>query len=423
MNSNGVRREHAFHGRLRALRDGYEAVIGRENAPVAIGSRMTGPAGLWTCYERPVLTARHVPIEWRFDLDPQRNPRLLERLPVNSVFNAASIEFEDKVALVARIEGADRKSFFAVAESETGVDGFRFRERPIDIEPLDERELNMYDMRLTAHEDGWIYGVFCVEQHDRRLPPGHPEAPNAQCGLVRTRDLDAWERLPNIRTRAAQQRNAVLHPEFVDGRYAFYTRPQDGFIEAGDGGGIGFGTCESIERPDIEDERIVDPRAPHTVKESKNGLGPPPIKTDRGWLHLAHGVRGTAAGLRYVLYMFVCDLQDPSRVIARPGGYCLAPDDDERIGDVSNVLFSNGWVARGDGRVQMYYASSDTRTHVAESDAETLIDYCFNTPADAVTSAQAARQRIELIEHNSAAERPAVVHIADSRRNAPSGVI
>jgi len=362
--------------------------------------RARGGNGIVSRYERPVLTGAHVPIHWRYDLDPKRNPLLLERLGVNAAFNVGAIEWEGKICLVARVEGSDRKSFFAIAESETGVDGFRFRDHPVVMPETDEAETNVYDMRLTAHEDGWVYGIFCAERKDPDAPPGDTSAAVAQAGIARTKDLVSWERLPDLESRSAQQRNVVLHPELIDGKYALYTRPQDSFIEAGEGGGIGFALCESMERAQIGEEAIVDPRVYHTVKEAKNGAGAPPLKTAKGWLHIAHGVRPCAAGLRYVLYAFLCDLEDPSKVVARPGGYFLAPEGEERIGDVSNVLFCNGVVMRDDGEVFIYYASSDTRTHVATTSVERLLDYVLNTPEDPLRSTACVQQRIELIDRN-----------------------
>ncbi len=361
--------------------------------------------GWFERYRHPVLTAAHVPVFWRYDLDAGRNPHLLERLGVNAVFNAGAIEFDGRIALVARVEGYDRKSFFAVAESASGVDGFRFRERPVVLPETDAPDTNVYDMRLTRHEDGWIYGLFCTERKDPAAPPGDESSAAAQCGIARTRDLDRWERLADLKSESAQQRNVVLHPEFVGGKYAFYTRPQDSFLEAGRGGGIGWALADRIDGAAIGPERIIDPKAYHTIKESKNGMGPAPIRTREGWLHVAHGVRGTAAGLRYVLYVFLCDLADPARVVRRPGGYFLAPRGEERTGDVSNVVFSNGAVARGDGRVFLYYGSSDTRVHVATTTVDRLLDYALNTPEDPGRSAACVAQRVALIERNLAAAK------------------
>ncbi|HEX7070564.1 MAG TPA: glycosidase [Rhodothermales bacterium] len=390
--------------RLGHFRQALSSLIDRHHALIARPNRIDSSwyNGVVDRYVHPVLTADHVPLSWRYDLNPATNPHLLERLGVNAVFNPGAIELEGKVCLVCRVEGADRKSFFAVAESETGIDGFRFRERPIALTPRDSYETNVYDMRVVHHEDGWIYGVFCTERLDPEAPPGDLSSAVAQCGIARTRDLDTWERLPDLQTPSPQQRNAVLHPEFVDGKYAFYTRPQDDFINPGTGGGIGWGLCDDITNARIDDERVIDPRAYHTIKESKNGLGPAPIRTREGWLHLAHGVRNTAAGLRYVLYALLADPTDPSRILRRPGGYLMAPVGDERIGDVSNVLFSNGWVVREDGTVLIYYASSDTRVHVASSSVERLLDYVLNTPEDEGTTHDSVRARLALIDSNQA---------------------
>jgi 4-O-beta-D-mannosyl-D-glucose phosphorylase len=356
--------------------------------------------GVFDRWENPVLTAAHTPLFWRYDLDRRRNPFLQERLGVNAVFNVGAIEREGRICLMARVEGQDRKSFFAVAESETGVDGFRFRDRPVVMPETGDPDTNVYDMRLTAHEDGWIYGVFCTERRDPQAPPGDTSAAVAQAGIARTKDLVRWERLPDLKSTSAQQRNVVLHPELVKGRYALYTRPQDSFIEPGTGGGIGFALCDSMERAEIGAETIVDPKVYHTIKEAKNGAGAPPLKTPKGWLHIAHGVRNTAAGLRYVLYAFLCDLGNPAKVIARPSGYILAPEGGERVGDVSNVVFCNGAVMRTTGEVFIYYGSSDTRTHVATTTVEHLLDYALHTPEDPLRSAAAVEQRLALIERN-----------------------
>ena len=357
------------------------------------------------CFERyinPVLTAEHIPLEWRYDLNPTTNPFCMERLGVNAVFNPGAIEFNGKIALICRVEGYDRKSFFAVAESENGIDNFKFRKYPILIDQTDNPDTNVYDMRLTRHQDGWIYGLFCTERKDPNAAFGDTSSAVAAAGIVRTKDLDTWERLPDLITPSPQQRNVVLHPEFINGKYAFYTRPQDGFIEAGSGGGIGWGMCEDITKPILTEEQIVDSKIYHTIKEVKNGCGATPVKTADGWLHVAHGVRNTAAGLRYVLYAFMTSLDDPSEVIYSPGGYFLAPRKEERIGDVSNVVFSNGIVAKQDGKVFLYYASSDTRIHVATTDIERLCDWVKNTPSDPLTSRACVEQRIELIKKNEA---------------------
>lgn len=384
-----------FVRRLETLVMGHEALINRPNRVDP-----TWTAGLFDRYVHPVVTADHVPLHWRYDLDESTNPHLIERLGVNAAFNPGAIKWNGQYALMVRVEGVDRKSFFAVAESRSGVDGFRFRDRPVTMPETDDPDTNVYDMRLTAHEDGWVYGLFCTERKDPDAPPGDQSAAVAQCGIARTKDLDAWERLDDLASRSAQQRNVVLHPEFVDGKYALYTRPQDSFIEAGSGGGIGWALCEDMTRAEIGDERIIDPKVYHTINEVKNGAGAPPIKTSDGWLHVVHGVRNTAAGLRYVLYALLCDLDDPGKVIAKPGGYLIAPVGDERIGDVSNVAFSNGVIADDDGRMLIYYASSDTRTHVAETTVEKMLDYVQNTPPDGLRSAACVAQRNELIDRN-----------------------
>lgn len=393
----------SFATRLWLLREQHTALIDRKNSINPIWSN-----GIFDRWTHPVLTAAHTPLFWRYDLNPQTNPYLMERMGINGVFNAGAMELDGKIILVCRLEGCDRKSFFAVAESETGVDGFRFWDYPIVMPETDDPDVNVYDMRVVQHQDGWIYGVFCTERKDPDAPPGDLSSAVAQAGIARTRDLVTWERLDDLRTTSAQQRNAVLLPEFVQGadgrrQYAFYTRPQDSFIEAGKGGGIGFGLTDDIAHADIKEETIVDPRAYHTIKESKNGAGDV-IKTPAGWLHIAHGVRGCAAGLRYVLYAFLCDLDDPGKVIARPGGYLMAPEGEERVGDVSNVLFCNGAVARANGDVFIYYASSDTRMHVATSTVDRLLDYVFNTPEDGMRSAACVAQRIALIRKNLALE-------------------
>lgn len=347
----------------------------------------------------PVLTARHVPVFWRYDLDKKTNPLLLERIGCNAVMNSGAIKYGRKYCLVVRVEGSDRKSFFAVAESPNGIDNFRFRDYPITMPETGDPDTNVYDMRLTRHEDGWIYGIFCTERRDPAAAPGDLSSAVAAAGIARTKNLTDWERLPDLKSKS-QQRNVVLHPEFVDGKYAFYTRPQDGFIDAGSGGGIGWALVDDITNAGIKAETIIDERAYHTVKEVKSGEGPAPIKTPQGWLHLAHGVRGCADGLRYVLYMYMTALDDPSKKIASPGGYLLAPVRKERTGDVSNVLFSNGWIADDDGTVYLYYASSDTRMHVAVSTVERLVDYCLNTPEDKGRSAASVATLNRLIEHN-----------------------
>jgi 4-O-beta-D-mannosyl-D-glucose phosphorylase len=384
-----------FPLRLDELTRGHEHLIQRPNEPLPETS------GWFQRYRYPVLTAAHAPLHWRFDFDPEANPFLLERQAVNAAFNVGAMEWNGKIVLMARVEGADRKSFLAVAESANGIDGFRFWDYPVVMPEGEEPETNVYDMRLTAHEDGWIYGLFCAERKDPNAPPGDLSSAVAQCGVARTHDLKKWERLDDLRTPSAQQRNCVLHPEFVDGSYAFYTRPQDSFIEAGRGGGIGWGLAANMEHATIAEETIIERREYHTINEVKNGLGPAPIKTAKGWLHLAHGVRNTAAGLRYVLYCFLCDLAEPHKVTAHPGGYFLGPLGEERVGDVSNVAFSNGWVVRGDD-VFIYYGASDTRTYVATTTVERLLDYVLNTPPDPLRSALCVEQRIALIDKNRA---------------------
>lgn len=356
--------------------------------------------GLFHRYTNPVLTAAHVPYTWKYDLNPETNPYLMERFGINAVFNAGAIKWEGKYILAARVEGLDRKSFFALAESDNGIDNFSFWETPMIIPETAEPDTNVYDMRLVAHEDGWIYGLFCTERRDPKAPEGDQSAAIAQCGIVRSKDLHKWDRLPDLKTPSPQQRNVVLHPEFVDGKYAFYTRPQDSFIEAGKGGGIGFGLADDITNAVVHEETVIDKKVYHTVYEAKNGLGPAPIKTEKGWLHLAHGVRYTAAGLRYVLYLFMTDLYDLTRVTHKPAGYFLAPEGIERVGDVSNVVFSNGWIADDDGQVFIYYASSDTRMHVATSTMDQLLDYVLHNPADGYRSASSVQQVLDIIEGN-----------------------
>lgn len=355
--------------------------------------------GIFDRYEDAVLTREHAPIEWKYDLNPETNPYFMERLGINAVMNSGAIELDGKFYLVARVEGADRKSFFAVAESETGIDGFRFWDEPVLLPDTCPEETNVYDMRLTKHEDGWIYGVFCSESKDTSV--NDLSAAVAAAGIVRTKDLKTWERLDNLKTlRSPQQRNVVLHPEFVNGKYAFYTRPMDDFIETGSGGGIGFGLCNDIEHAVIDEEIMTSRRKYHTITEAKNGAGAVPIKTDKGWIHIAHGVRNTAAGLRYVIYAFATDLEHPEKVIAEPSGLLIGPMDRERVGDVSNVVFTNGAIARDNGDVFIYYASSDTRMHVATTTVDKLVDYVFNTPSDPLRSVDCVKQRIDLIQKN-----------------------
>jgi len=383
-----------FDKKVKELLENHRKLIQRKNPKQKIGN------GILDRYKYPILTAEHTPIFWRYDLDYQTNPHLMERMGINSVFNAGAIELDGTIYLITRVEGCDRKSFFAVAESKTGTDGFSFWDYPIAMPETDDPDVNVYDMRLTQHEDGWIYGLFCTERKDPDAPRGDLSSAIAQCGITRTKDLKTWQRLDDLKTSSPQQRNVVLHPEFVNGKYAFYTRPQDGFIQAGSGGGICWGLAESIEHAVIEHETIVDDRKYHTIKEVKNGLGPAPIKTPKGWLQLAHGVRACAAGLRYVLYAFLTKLDEPDKVIYAPGGYLLAPQGDERIGDVSNVVFSSGWVARESGELFIYYGSSDTRMHVAATTVERMLDYVVNTPEDGLRSFACVSQRIDLISRN-----------------------
>lgn len=368
-----------FKEKLNTLFDTHNKLITRKNVPLEDGN------SLFTRYRYPILTADHTPVFWRYDLDPETNPLLLERIGMNATLNAGAIKWNGKYLLVVRVEGADRKSFFAIAESPNGIDNFRFRDYPVTMPEDVIPATNIYDMRLTAHEDGWIYGIFCAERHDPAAPAGDLSSATATAAIARTQDFVNWERLPDLKTRS-QQRNVVLHPEFVDGKYALYTRPQDGFIDAGSGGGIGWALVDDMTHAEVIEEKIIDQRYYHTIKEVKNGEGPHPIKTPQGWLHLAHGVRGCAAGLRYVLYMYMTSLEDPTRVIASPAGALMVPEGEERVGDVSNVLFSNGWIADEDGKVFIYYASSDTRLHVATSTVDKLVDYCMNTPQDGYCS-------------------------------------
>jgi len=385
-----------FEQRLSLLHNYSEKLICSPNKSVPVSN------GIYTRYENPVLTADHAPLFWRYDLNPETNPFLMERIGINATFNAGAIKFNGKYLVMVRVEGNDRKSFFAVAQSDNGIDNFRFWDYPVKLPQTHEPDTNVYDMRLTLHEDGWIYGLFCTERKDPNAPAGDTSMATAQCGIARTKDLINWERLPDLVTNSGQQRNVVLHPEFINKKYALYTRPQDGFIETGSGGGMGWGLTDTMEKAVVTDETIIDPKIYHTIKEVKNGQGPAPIKTDKGWIHLAHGVRNTAAGLRYVLYMFMTDLQQPWKVIHRPAGHFIAPQDSERVGDVSNVAFSNGWIADNDGKVFIYYASSDTRLHVATTTVNQLIDYCINTPEDTYTSAGSVSNMYRLIDSNKA---------------------
>ncbi len=383
-----------FEQRKQMIQHRYEALITLKNQP------LFSENGIFERYANPVLTGAHAPLVWRYDFNPDTNPYFMERIGVNAAFNPGAIELDGKFYLIARMEGVDRKSFFAVAESDSPVDGFRLWDHPVVMPETDEPDTNVYDMRLVRHEDGWIYGIFCTERKDPDAAPGDLSSAVAQAGIARTRDLKTWERLPDLKTGSAQQRNVVLHPEFVDGRYAFYTRPQDGFIEAGSGGGIGWGLSESMNPAIITSESIIDRRYYHTIKEVKNGQGPAPIKTAKGWLHVAHGVRNTAAGLRYVVYAFLTDLADPSKLLHAPAGHLIAPEGEERIGDVSNVVFINGLIARDNGDVYLYYASSDTRCHVASTTVDRLLDYVLHTPEDPLRSYACVQQRIALVDRN-----------------------
>lgn len=383
----------SYSKRLWLLKEAHESLITRPNHAIHSGN------GIFERYQHPVLTNEHAPLEWRYDFNPATNPWLMERIGINCTLNSGAIKWDGKYLLMVRVEGNDRKSFFAIAESPNGVDNFRFREYPLQLPDTDPSETNVYDMRLTAHEDGWVYGIFCSESLDPDAAPGDLSSAVAKAGIIRTKDLKNWERLPNL-ISPSQQRNVVLHPEFVEGKYALYTRPQDSFIDAGNGGGIGWALIDDITHAEIKEEIIINRRHYHTIKEVKNGEGPHPIKTPKGWLHLAHGVRACAAGLRYVLYLYMTSLEDPTKVIAEPGGHLLAPMGEERIGDVSNVLFSNGWIADDDGTVYIYYASSDTRMHVATSTIDRLTDYCFHTPADGLRSASSVGEICKLVKKN-----------------------
>jgi 4-O-beta-D-mannosyl-D-glucose phosphorylase len=383
-----------FNKRYQKLYKGYEKLINRKNKRIKKGYN-----GLYFRYKYPVLTASHTPVCWRYDLNFETNPFLLQRLGINATFNAGAILINHRFLMVVRVEGWDRKSFFAVAESPDGINKWRFRDYPVLMPETDDPDVNVYDMRLTQHEDGWIYGLFCTERKDPGAPKGDTSAAIAATGIARTKDLKEWERLRDLKAEC-QQRNVVLHPEFVRGKYALYTRPQDGFIDTGSGGGIGWAMVDSMENAVLREEKIIDEKIYHTIKELKNGQGPPPIKTNRGWLHLAHGVRACAAGLRYVLYMFMTDLKDPSKVIAQPGGYFMAPEHEERVGDVSNVLFVNGWIKKPDNEVFIYYASSDTRMHVATTSVNRLVDYVMHTPVDSYFTGGSVKTRTELIRNN-----------------------
>ena len=395
----------SFNDLVLAVRTRHESLLTRKNVAEEDGN------GIYTRYKYPIVTAEHTPLEWRYDFNEQDNPYFMQRIMMNATLNSGAIKWNGKYVLVVRVEGADRKSFFAVAESPNGIDNFRFWDEPITMPEDEIPGTNVYDMRLTKHEDGWIYGLFCVERHDDSMP-NDLSAATATCGIARTRDLVNWQRLPDLKAKC-QQRNVVLHPEFVNGKYALYTRPQDGFIDAGSGGGIGWALIDDIEHAEVKEETIINARHYHTIMEVKNGEGPHPIKTPKGWLHLAHGVRGCASGLRYVLYMYMTALDDPTKVIAQPGGYFLVPKDGEYIGDVMNVTFANGWIADGcddaphggamhslHDKVYIYYASSDTRMHVAVSTIDQLVDYCLHTPADGFTTAASVQSIKALIRKN-----------------------
>ncbi len=383
-----------FSERLNTLKAKHERLITRENVPTEETN------GVYQRYVYPILTAEHAPLFWRYDFCEATNPFLMERIGINATLNSGAIKWNGKYLLVVRVEGVDRKSFFAIAESDNGVDNFRFWDYPVTMpDTLEDPTTNIYDMRLTAHEDGWIYGIFCAERHDPAAPAGDLSSATATAAIARTKDLINWERLPDLKTKS-QQRNVVLHPEFVDGKYALYTRPQDGFIDTGKGGGIGWALVDDMTAAEVKEETIINHRYYHTIKEVKNGEGPHPIKTDKGWLHLAHGVRGCASGLRYVLYLYMTSLEDTTKVIAEPAGHFIAPAGAEYIGDVMNVTFSNGWIADEDGKVFIYYASSDTRMHVATSTVDQLVDYCLNSPADGFTTTTSVETLKKLIDKN-----------------------
>lgn len=383
----------SWQDNLDRLRAEHEALLTRKNQAVYVN-------GVYERYVNPILTAAHAPLEWRYDLDEKTNPFLMERIGIHAAFNSGAIKWNGRYLLVVRVEADDRKSFFAVAESPNGVDNFRFWPRPVTMPEYGEPATNVYDMRLTAHEDGWVYGLFCVERKDHSLE-SDLSAATAACGIARTKDFVNWERLPDLKSRS-QQRNVCLHPQFVNGKYALYTRPQDGFIDAGSGGGIGWALIDDITNAEVKEEKIISERRYHTITEVKNGEGPHPIRTDKGWLHLAHGVRGCASGLRYVLYLYMTSLEDPSKVIAQPSGFFIAPEEDEYIGDVMNVLFANGWICDEDGKVFIYYASSDTRMHVATSSVRRLVDYCLNTEPDGGRTGLTVERINRLIDKNIA---------------------
>lgn len=387
-------KNHSNNNLIQKLFDDYKKLIGRENIP------LPQPSGLFTKYKHPIVTAAHTPLHWRYDLNADKNPYVLERIGVNATFNAGAIKWNNKYVLAVRVEGKDRKSFFALAESPNGIDNFEFWDKPLLLPQTNDPDVNVYDMRLSLHEDGFIYGIFCTERKDPKAPESDTSSAVANAGIIRSKNLINWERLPDLLSDSNQQRNVTLHPKFVCGKYAIYTRPQDGFIETGAGGGIGLGYIDDMKHPKVMNEVIINPKEYHTVYELKNGQGPSPIKTKEGWLHLAHGVRNTAAGLRYVLYLFMTSLNDITKVIHQPAGYFMAPDEHEIIGDVGNVLFANGWIPDPNGDVYIYYASSDTRMHVATSTIEILVDYCKNTPTDQLTSRGSVELIHDLIEKN-----------------------
>ena len=383
-----------FKKRKKKIEKNHEALLSKKN------KKLFSTNGIYNRYKNPILTRDHVPLEWRFDMNPETNPFFMERIGFNAAFNSGAIKWNGKYLLMVRTEGNDRKSFFALVESPNGVDNFRFWDRPVTLPQNENWDTNVYDMRLTAHEDGWIYGVFCSERKDPKAPEGDTSSATATAGIARTKDLISWERLPDLISHGGQQRNVVLFEKFVDGKYAFFTRPQDGFIDTGKGGGIGWGLSKTIENAEVPEEKIIDQKTYHTVYEVKNGMGPHPIKTDKGWLHLAHGVRNTAAGLRYVLYVCMADINDVSKITHKPAGHFIAPLYNERVGDVSNVVFSNGWIADDDGTVFIYYASSDTRMHVATTTIDQLVDYCLNTPQDQLHSHLSVQTINQLIDKN-----------------------
>ncbi len=387
--------KNIYQQRLAKLTQYHQHLLSKVNEEEGLGN------GIFKRYANPILTAQHTPLHWRYDLNPETNPYLMERFGINATFNAGAILLDGKYLLVVRVEGADRKSFFAVAESYNGIDNFQFWDRPIKMPQTEKPDVNVYDMRLTQHEDGWIYGLFCTERKDPDAKPGDESSALAQCGIARTKDLKTWDRLADFQSPSPQQRNVVLHPEFIKDKYAFYTRPQDSFIEAGKGGGIGFALADDITKARVDHELVIEGKQYHTINEVKNGQGPAPIKTTKGWLHLAHGVRNTAAGLRYVLYVFVTALEDPTKVIHKPAGYFLAPEGEERIGDVSNVVFTNGWIHDKNDKVLIYYGSSDTRMHVASTTIDQLLDYAFNTAEDGLSAANSVERLNAIIDRNA----------------------